>query len=316
MASNLALFQFTYLSNTAISDDGWYVETGIAVDALAGKDTISGSKNGIINFGKLDTGAGNDKITGNSRVDGINNHGTINTGEGDDIVTGTSMGTFSDGIWNFGMILTGAGNDRITGIGSRRNNTGESYGIDNYGVIFTGTGDDTITGKSSSEYGGGIMNERTIDTGDGNDRITGTILGRGFRWAHGIENFGIIDTGLGDDIITGTGIFNSDTITAGAGNDIIDALKGGFKSLGTTDLGLGRDTLKGFGTGTFNGGAGIDKILFGQGTYTVTGSTIVSDDVTMNVNEFEKIGGAKGGLFNYANGTLTVTRDGVATFAA
>jgi hypothetical protein len=38
--------------------------------------------------------------------------------------------------------------------------------------------------------------------------------------------------------------------------------------------------------------------------------------LTINVNEFEKIGGANGGLFNYANGILTVNSDGVATFAA
>ena len=309
MASNLALFPFTNLSNTAISDDGWYVETGIAVDALAGKDTISGTKNGIINFGRIDTGAGNDRITGKGHVDGIGNYGTIATGKGDDTITGTmGSGRFGrDGILNEGMILAGAGNDRISGLGN-------DFGIRNVGVILTGTGDDTITGKSTRNYGHGIYNDGMIDTGDGNDIILGTSKDKS-----GVSflNSGVIYTGAGNDRITGNGIGNySSIISTGTGNDIIDALSGGFSGDGTTDLGSGRDTLKGFGTGTFKGGTGIDKILFGQGTYTVTGSTIVSGGVSMNVFQFEKIGGANGGLFNYANGILTVNSDGVASFAA
>jgi hypothetical protein len=36
----------------------------------------------------------------------------------------------------------------------------------------------------------------------------------------------------------------------------------------------------------------------------------------MTVNEFEKIGGSNGGIFNFTDGTLTVNANGVATFAA
>jgi hypothetical protein len=230
MASNLADFSFTNRSDTAISDDGWYVNPEVVVNARAGNDTITGT--GIYNLGTINTGTGNDTITG------------IRTG-----------------------ILTGG-----------------TIGIVNYGG--------------------------TIDTGAGNDTITGNGI------SHGIYNSGTINTGGGRDTITGNGISNSGTINTGSGRDTVDALQGGFQGEGRIILGAQNDTLKGFGTGTFKGGTGIDKILFGQGTYTITGPSIISDGVTMNVYEFEKIGGASGGLFNFMNGTLTVNSDGVATFAA
>jgi len=74
--------------------------------------------------------------------------------------------------------------------------------------------------------------------------------------------------------------------------------------------------LAGFEIGAFDGGSGTDKILLGQGRYTITASSITTDGVTMTVNAFEKVGGANGGLFNLASGTLTVSANGVASFAA
>jgi len=94
-------------------------------------------------------------------------------------------------------------------------------------------------------------------------------------------------------------------------------LNGGFIGpIGKTYLRDGNDRFLGFGTGEFYGGSGVDKILFGQGTYTISGSSIVSGGVSMTVYEFEKIGGSNGGVFNFADGTLTVNANGVATFAA
>ena len=130
----------------------------------------------------------------------------------------------------------------------------------------------------------------------------------------------VIDALAGNDIIKGTsstdsGIFNNGTINTGAGKDIVDALEGGFDGNGTTYLDAGNDTLKGFGTGNFYGGAGTDKLFFGEGTYVISGSTVVFNGATMNVNQFEKIGGANGGLFTFQDGTLTVSSTGVGTFA-
>ena len=235
---NLALFPFDNLANIATSSDGWFLEAGVLVDALAGDDTITGISTGDV---------------------GIDNEGegTINTGKGDDTITGISFRDF--GISNDGKINTGEGDDTITGISAR------DLGIDNEGegTINTGKGDDTITGISTRELG--------------------------------ISNDGKINTGKGDDLV--------------------NALEGGFGGIGNTYLGDNNDTLMGFGTGSFYGGSGSDKVLFGEGTYTIRGLIITSDGVTMSVNEFENIGGAYGGLFAFKDGTLTVDSKGVGTFA-
>ena len=313
MSQNLALFGFNNRANIATSDDGWYVEAGVVVDALAGADKIlaivTSLEVGIDNEGTINTGKGNDAITGTSTGDdGIDNVGTISTGKGNDTITGIAIRAddIDDGIDNVGTIDTGNGYDTITGT-----SIGDD-GIDNEGTIDTGKGDDTITGTS---YEFGTSNEYTIHTGKGDDTITGTSIS-----SHGIDNLGTIDTGKGDDTITGIsidddGIYNEGTINTGKGSDVVNALEGRFGGNGDTYLGGGSDTIKGFGTGNFYGGNGIDKMLFSRGTYIVSDSVIVSDGMKMNVNEFENIGGANGGLFALKDGTLTVDSSGVGTFA-
>ena len=355
MAKNLLLFPFNNRANIATSGDGWYVDAGVVVNTLAGNDIISGiggtsnsginngitnkvsiSNNGTIttgagndsiygisdgigiyNTGTINTGIGKDSITGIGNVVGIDNVGTINTGAGNDTITGIGSGNGAFAIGNYGTINTGKGNDSIIGV-----TTNNGIGIYTFGTINTGAGNDTITGISTgsglsssktSIFDIGIFNDEfTIDTGTGNDIVSGT-------GNFGIYNTGTINTGTGKDNITGignvVGIDNVGTINTGEGNDLVNALKGGFSGNGNTFLGGNNDTLQGFGTGSFYGGTGIDKILFGQGTYTVSGTTIVSDGVTMNVNEFETIGGANGGLFTFKDGTLTVDAAGVGTLA-
>ena len=182
-------------------------------------------------------------------------------------------------------------------------------------------GNDSIIGSSSGgSYNYGIDNKGSIDTGNGNDNINGSGSGTGNSSNYGIYNTGSIDTGNGNDSITGSGsgsdsyynygIYSSGSIDTGEGNDTVNALVGGFGGSGTTNLGIDNDTLKGFGSGNFNGGDGTDKILFGEGSYTISDGVI---NGIMNVTSFEAIGGANGGLFTFANGTLTVT-DGIGTF--
>ena len=95
-------------------------------------------------------------------------------------------------------------------------------------------------------------------------------------------------------------IVNNGIINTGKGDDIIDGITGGFGGYGVMNLGDGNDTLKGFGTGTFNGGAGdSDKILLGDGDYTITMegevTTITSNGVAMITTGFESISGNVGG---------------------
>lgn len=350
MAANLGLFPFDNLSNIYLSNSGFYVEAGIIVDALGGADSITGvlplgfaNNNSIINYGRILTRIGNDTIegtyNGGSLTGGIYNFGVINTGGGADRIIGN--GNYRTGIRNEGALLTGMGRDTITGTNTR------GAAIVNLGTIFTGDDNDTVSGRT--EAGNGIENIGTINTGSGDDAIIGS---KNSYEGGGIANLGRLLTGLGNDIITaqgglynlsiintgggndnvlatfwsdfnGFGILNEGSLFTGNGNDVIDAGGGGFSGEGLMKLGAGRDTLKGFGTGNFYGGSGIDRILIRQGTYIVSGTSISysRDGLTgigpaMNVNEFERIGGVNGGLFTFSDGTLTVNSDGVATFAA
>ena len=310
----LADFTFTKRADKAVSDDGWNVSSDI--NALAGNDTITGRSleiSGIFVAYTLSTGLGSDTISGVGRINGVSVDGTIDTGVGNDRINGDGVSVGVEIQIEQGSIITGRGNDRING-------KGNSVGIRNGGVIDTGRENDLITGVGGQS---GIYNALLIDTGIGNDRIIGT------GGSAGIVNFGTINTGNGNDTIIGKGqgISNFGTIDTGKGRDIVDAIDGGFNRsggdvfglIGSTSLGSGNDMIKGFGGGRFDGGTGKDKILFSEGTYTIAGRLITEENLlgmTMNVTNFEKIGGVNGGLFKYANGTLIVDSDGNATFAA
>jgi hypothetical protein len=279
--------------------------------------------------GTIDTGNGNDIIAGryggDDNVDpnvgyGIHSQGTINTGDGDDLITGTAPRNGGGIDFNAGDIITGNGNDIINGIGgiglSNNNdsniNTGNGDDIitgigmaglqNNYATITTDNGNDIITGAGTSDRGilnlsfttKGILRIRgVINTGDGNDVITGTS-----RDNNGIDNqnrFSIIDTGDGNDVITGIGsigIYNDGTINTGNGEDSI-ITDGGFDGTGSVFLENGKDYLKGFGSGNFNGGNGKDTLELTSGSYTVgisgTAVNFTNGSTIMNTSEFEKL---------------------------
>jgi hypothetical protein len=58
-------------------------------------------------------------------------------------------------------------------------------------------------------------------------------------------------------------------------------------------LGNGKDYLKGFGSGNFNGGNGNDTLELTSGSYSVaiSGTTVnfIKDSIIMNTSEFEKL---------------------------
>jgi hypothetical protein len=105
---------------------------------------------------------------------------------------------------------------------------------------------------------------------------------------------GAINTGNGKDIITSIngGIENDATINTGNGADFITA-NGGFTGLGSVFLENGKDYLKGFGTGKFNGGKNEDTLELTSGSYTVgiSGATVsfTNSGVIMYTSEFEKL---------------------------
>ena len=311
--ANLRNFRFNSRSNFALSFNGW-VNRNQLVNTLAGDDLIlgMGGSTGLNQQGGvIDTNDGNDSIQGTGRSYGIINSGNsaIHTGNGNDAIFGSATHASSVcGILNHeSRIFTADGDDTI--IGSSRNggagllNKADPGG---HSLIDMGDGNDSLRGDG---YAQGILNQGgfpwgcSILTGPGKDSISGSAM-----IGDGIYNsaYGFIDTGTGDDVIIGRGgaagfdIFNAGSISAGDGNDVIDALPRGFGGTGYCDLGPGDDQLKGFGAGFFEGGDGTqDTISFQPGTYTIQdlGSSIygisLSGDpsaVLMQVRGFEQFG--------------------------
>jgi hypothetical protein len=289
---------------TGISNQSGIIDTGNGNDTIIGTDNIPPyTDNGgstafslgfFTYFGTVDTGNGDDIIIGTGQTTGfISGYSTVDTGNGDDIIMGTSQNT---GFYvDYGTLDTGNGNDMITG-------TGRYVGISNNLDTFnTAAGNDTIIGNGIE--GVGISTGYHLDTGDGNDIITGiSTEGR-----YGIVNnsrgnpsdvfpTSIIDTGEGDDIITGIGsigIYNHlGIINTGNGQDSIIA-DGGFDGAGNVFLENGKDYLKGFGSGNFNGGNGQDTLELTSGSYAVgisgTAVNFIKDSIIMNTSEFEKL---------------------------
>ena len=303
------------LGSGGLKNDG-VINTGADNDTLQVTFAERGHPRDLLNSakGRIDTGIGNDTLR--SSV-GVGNSGSILLGDGDDRILGSDygQGTGETGIGNFsefsspviGTINTGDGNDTIDGRGS-------GTGISNTENIFTGVGNDLIVGIGTNFTG--ISNTRysardpVINTGSGNDTIIGECISPAPNLTNvgGIENEGVINTGDGMDTVT--------------------ALKGGFVGGGAIDLGADNDSLKGFAKsyygssgpqpwGNFYGGTGIDKILFGVGTYRVSGATISKVGYgEMNVSGFEQIGGANGGLFSLINGmSISINSAGIAVIA-
>jgi len=256
--------------------------------------------------GIIDTGDGEDIITGFSKVSsstGIFLHSgspysddkgaTINTGNGNDTITGTGnrsgIAIAGSRISNGSSIDTGDGNDTIAGIGL-------DYGINFSSAndsIDTGKGDDIITGTGN--WAIGIYSSLSyINTDDGNDTITG------IGYTFGIYNKGTINTGDGNDIIIGKSnssyggfIINHGTINTGDGEDSIISDNGFEYSSGNVFLGNGKDYLRGFGYGNFNGGNDEDSLELTSGSYTIgISGTVVSftkGGQIMKTSEFEKL---------------------------
>lgn len=156
-----------------------------------------------------------------------------------------------------------------------------------------------------------IINTGNANTLAGDDSITGYASGTDSK---GIHNDGIINTGNGNDIITGTGstgIYNDGIINTENGKDSIIA-NGGFAGTGSVFLGEGKDYLKGFGNGNFNGGNGKDTLELTSGSYAVgiSGTTVnfTNGTTIMNTSEFEKlIAGHKTYDFNsFTNGQIVI----------
>ena len=305
---------FTNQADQRRSSNGWRILRSISAEAgndfIEGRQRLSSNSSGIgieIFGSVLDTEFGNDTVKGIARA-----KNGVATGIdifGKTLINGNEIGDSA--------IDSGADNDKVIGRGNSR--TGIAYGIEiNGGKIDSGLANDRITGNGKSRSGdaygislNGSNAETKIDTGLGNDSVVGKARSRSGN-AFGINNLrnSTIDTGDGDDTVTGVassatgeavGIFNNGVIDGGAGDDVFDALTGGWGGNGRADLGSGNDTVRGFGSGTFDGGVGFDTLVFNAGTYNIArvGSQLDRFEITlsslqnspvMTVTEFEFFG--------------------------
>ena len=305
---------FTNQADQRRSSNGWRILRSISAEAgndfIEGRQRLSSNSSGIgieIFGSVLDTEFGNDTVKGIARA-----KNGVATGIdifGKTLINGNEIGDSE--------IDSGANNDKVIGRGNSR--TGIAYGIEiNGGKIDSGLANDRITGNGKSRSGdaygislNGSNAETKIDTGLGNDSVVGKARSRSGN-AFGINNLrnSTIDTGDGDDTVTGVassatgeavGIFNNGVIDGGAGDDVFDALTGGWGGNGRADLGSGNDTVRGFGSGTFDGGVGFDTLVFNAGTYNIArvGSQLDRFEITlsslqnspvMTVTEFEFFG--------------------------
>ena len=181
--------------------------TGTATGAAIGTDTIS-------NFERVDTGSGNDSLTGSSGSDILLGFG------GDDVIFGTAG---NDGLGG------GAGNDTISyandsaGVTvslTSASATGSAIGSDavsGFENVFGGSGDDDITGSSVANI---------LTGGGGGDTLTGSGGSDIYRYTSTSDSTSILK-----DIIT-------DFSTADADEDIwLDGFTsnaGSFSFLGTS----------------------------------------------------------------------------------
>ena len=154
-----------------------------------------------------------------------------------------------------------------------------------------------------------ITNHGLINLGKGRDEIK----------ANALTNSGTINLGKRRDQVKAESLINNGTIDFGSGRDTLDVLAGGFLGTGNVLMGTGNDTVLGHGTGSFDGGKGqADTLLFGEGVYVIKNGVVTSNDVAMETQNFELVGGFndKSSLFvidNNETQIITVDANGNAS---
>ncbi len=230
--------------------------TGVYIAGSANADTLNFSAVTLTAITRVEGGAGNDIITGNSAVN------TLWGGLGDDTIDGGSGNDIVLGDDGDDTLIGGAGNDTITG-GIGNDTVSYAYATANLTVNLTlttaqtvATGDaDTITtienviGGSGTDTITGTTAANTLNGGAGNDRLTG---------------------GLGNDTIIG-GIGTTDT-AAFAG---LQASYSVQTNMGVVTVVDNQATTDGNdGTDTING---IERLEFKGGTTVSVTSPIILD---------------------------------------
>ncbi|MEH2174778.1 beta strand repeat-containing protein [Nostoc sp.] len=307
------------------------------IDGLSGNDLLRG-------------GAGNNTLKGGTGDDTLSASGS--TGDnlffGDDgndsldisgsIINDTFSGTFNNfdsrSLGN-NTLNGGAGNDTLSASGSKGDNLlsggdgNDSLDIsgsyrNNYGYISDSRslGNNTLNGGAGDDRlsAGASKGDNLLSGGDGNDSLD--VFGL-YNYSYGEFNdsrsFGnnTLEGGAGDDRLSAGGSKGDNLLSGGDGNDELD-ISGDYYSSNSNDYSDSRPS----GNNTLEGGAGDDRLSFGNSTgdnllsggdgndsfNLITNSidTDLSDLVTQTVD------GGNGDdslftIYNYAAGGITST---------
>lgn len=227
------------------------------VNTGGGNDKITGTDF----FNIINAGAGNDIIYaegGNDTLNGGDGNDAINGGLGDDVMDGGSGIDMLDvTFWNGAYTL-----DMNTGITNYSYETAK-----NFEDVYTGSGNDTITGTADNNAIITGAGDDTLIGGDGNDLLRGMIGNDTLNGGSGDDH---LAGGLGKDVMSDLSGWNhyyyyaTNESTVGANRDIILDFEGGVKNIDNiyltdidADLSLtGNDAFVFIGNNAFTGSAG------------------------------------------------------------
>jgi Ca2+-binding RTX toxin-like protein len=267
-----------------------------SVQTGSGNDTINVSS--VTNYAVINSGAGNDSITGTVGGDLINGEAgddTINAGGGNDTInTGTGNDTVNGGAGYDSVFMNRSGETADTNIPSSSlqqvefvslssgsgNDTIDLSSVTNYVSASGGAGNDTITGTVGGDTLYGDAGDDNISAGDSNDIILTGTGNDTVNGGAGSDTVYIERSAVTTDIIILSSSFQQVefvSVKTGSGNDSIDisSVSGiGTSPLGfsTISAGAGNDVLKGGTAGErFFGEAGNDSIDGGSGDDVLNG---------------------------------------------
>ena len=278
------------------------VQTNISVDLAltAAQDTGDGLDT-LVGIENLQTGSGNDGLTGNLRDNvlsggagddiliGADGNDQLFGGDGDDLLQGDLGDDLFDGglgidtaiLDSLGTITvdlslttaqnTGIGVDTFTGIENVVSGAGADSLTGDFlnNMLSSGLGNDSLLGADGNDSLLGGVGDDSLEGGSGDDQIDGgagtdtAIFVGAINASVDLRLVGAQDTGFGLDTLIGI-----ENLTSGSGSDVLigNALSNAL------DGGLGNDTLLGGGgADALVGGGGDDLLIGGGGADVMTG---------------------------------------------
>jgi hypothetical protein len=297
---------------------------GVLLTVAGGIDNGFGStRNNIPLAPTITTSGGTDTLEGVGTVvaiggiglaSGIETSGLIDTGDGNDLVSGTSTATVTDGInavadgiensdiaaLGGGLIITGNGNDtlfaRATATGNNTN--AEAIAIRNDFVDLVNDVPETVIAGGDIDLG---ANNDVIDAFAEATSTTGVATAIGIRG-------GSVNAGSGNDRITAA----SNQLLLGD-NGVALAGGRGFGGDVEIDMGSGNDTISGFGQAAASGGTGTDTLVFAftRADFENGGGEMIFGDATTRSVDFvfgsERLSTDRIELFLFAGETVAIS---------